>query len=365
MTNNTPTAIVCVTNDLFTDNRVHKVCQTLQKNGYFTIAYGRLLSDSKPLHRSYFIERKKHYFNSGPLFYAEYNIRLFFYLLTNKFDIVIANDIDSLPAAYWASKARKCDIAFDAHELFSEVPELVKRKLTKKIWQRIEDFYIARVKKSYTVCQSIADFYNKKNGSDMKVIRNVPLFAKPANTNKLSFPGNKIILYQGAVNIGRGIEWVIDAMPMIRDAVFVIIGDGDIKTKLRQQVNNMQLNDKVIFLEKVPANELKDYTVCADLGLCLLENMGLNYYYSLPNRIFDFIQAGVPVLATRFPEIEKIVGTYKTGQLIDHYEPEYLAATINDILHNNTTACDFEQLAQKFCWENEEKILISLIQQKF
>jgi glycosyltransferase involved in cell wall biosynthesis len=171
----------------------------------------------------------------------------------------------------------------------------------------------------------------------------------------------KIILYQGALNVGRGLEWVIDAMPLIHNAVLVIIGDGYFSDELKKRVNNLQLNEKVFFLGRIAGSELYKYTPSADLGLCLLENKGLNYYYSLPNRIFDYLHAGIPVMATNFPEIAHIVTTHKTGILINHYEPEYLAETINNFFAEGFDTSHFLEIAKQYCWEEEEKILMDVI----
>ncbi|MGC9151483.1 MAG: glycosyltransferase [Microbacter sp.] len=355
------TAIVCVTNDLTTDQRVHKTCLTLQKHGYRVIEYGRLLPKSIPITRSYLTVRKKLWFRDGPSFYAEYNIRLFFYLLFRKVDLIVSNDVDTLPAAFLAALLRRKDLLFDAHELFSEVPELVKRPFVKKFWQKIEDWILPHVHKSITVCQSIADHYCNKYHIDMKVVRNVPLYKKPLLTNRLSANDRKIILYQGSLNVGRGLEWVFEAMPMIDQAQLVIIGDGYKRKELKTLASQLHIEDKVQFLGAIRGEQLHEYTAGANIGLCLLEKMGLNYYYALPNRIFDYIQAGIPVLATRFPEIANIVDTFHTGVLIDHYEPEFLAETINQMLAHPLDTSHFSDVAKTLCWENEEKILMSVI----
>src|ERR1035437_1815699 len=156
------TAIVCVTNDLSTDQRVHKTCLTLRKCDYWTIEYGRLLPESLPLERNYFTIRKKHWFRRGPLFYAEFNIRLFLYLMTAEVDLIFANDLDTLPAAYLASKLRNKKMIFDAHELFPEVPELVNHSLIKSFWEKIEDIIFPHLTNTITVCKSISEYYNKK-----------------------------------------------------------------------------------------------------------------------------------------------------------------------------------------------------------
>jgi glycosyltransferase involved in cell wall biosynthesis len=358
------TAIVCVTNDLSTDNRVHKTCVTLQKCGYWVIEYGRLLPESMSLERSYFTLRKKLWFRLGPQFYAEYNIRLFLYLMSTNVDLIFANDLDTLPAAYFAAKLRKKKLIFDTHELFSEVPELVDRPMTKLFWKKTEDYILPKLSHALTVCQSIATHYNREYKKNMKVVRNAPNYTVRDLTKKISFPGKKIIIYQGALNVGRGLEWVLDAMPLIENAMLVIIGDGDIKQKLESQAKALKIENKTQFLGKISAEKLHEYTSSADIGLCLLENKGLNYFYALPNRIFDYIHAGVPVLATRFPEITAIVETYNTGTLIDHYEPQYLAKTINDMLANPMNTDHFEVVAKELCWEMEEKVLISVISEQ-
>jgi glycosyltransferase involved in cell wall biosynthesis len=354
-------AVVCVTNDLSTDQRVHKTCLALQKSGYWLVLTGRLLPESLPLNRSYFTLRQKLRFRRGPLFYAEFNIRLFFYLINKELDLIVANDLDTLPAAFFAAKLRNKKLLFDAHELFSEVPELVKRPLVKWFWQKTEDAILPHITQSMTVCQSIADYYHSKYNIDMKVVRNVPTFRTTKRTSKLAFPDKKIILYQGALNVGRGLEWILNAMPLIDNSVLVIIGNGDIRKQLEELTANLGIQDKVQFTGTISGELLHEYTSSADIGLCLLEEMGLNYYYALPNRIFDYIQAGVPVLATRFPEIANIVETYKTGVLIDHYEPVYLAETINNMLANPIDTIHFAEVAKDLCWENEEKVLLELL----
>ena len=129
------TAIVCVTNDLSNDQRVHKTCMTLQKCGYWVKEYGRLLPESMPLERSYFTVRKKLWFRKGPQFYMEFNIRLFLYLLTAKVDLIFSNDMDTLPAAFLVAKLRNKRLIYDTHEYFTEMPELVHRPFIQNIWK--------------------------------------------------------------------------------------------------------------------------------------------------------------------------------------------------------------------------------------
>ncbi len=354
--------IISVTSDLVTDQRVLKVANSCYQNGFELLLVGRQLRNSLSLKLPFPYLRMRLLCNKSAFFYAEYNIRLFFLLLFSRFDILLSNDTDTLPANYFVSKIRKKKLLFDAHELFPEVPELTDRPRIKRIWESIEDRIFPKLKYSYTVCHSIADYYYNKYGISMKVIRNVPYyrFSKKSLLEEI-YSNKKVIIYQGYLNIGRGLEWVIDAMPFIDNAVLIIIGCGDIEQDLRNKVQSMQLEDKVLFKGKMEPDKLHEYTPLADVGLCLLENKGLSYYFSLPNRIFDYIQAGVPVLATRFPEIENIVETYNSGVLIDHYEPEYLAATIKNMFDKTIDKEAFRAAAKELCWENEEKILLDLL----
>lgn len=358
--------IISVTNDISTDQRVLKVANTLYDNDFDVLLVGRELSDSLPLNLPFPTKRMRLIFNRKVLFYAEFNIRLFFLLIRSQADIFLANDTDTLLANYYASKWKKTRLIFDAHEIFPEVPELQHRKFVKKVWTKIESSIFPKLKTSYTVCQSVADYYRRLYRTRMHVVRNVPYFQKVTEEKgKFFIPNKKIILYQGAVNVGRGLEWVIDAMPYInKNALLVIIGDGDIKRQLIQRVADKQLMNRITFFGKKSPEELFRYTKGAEIGLCLLENLGLSYYYSLPNRIFDYLRAGVPVLATDFPEIHEFVNTYTTGVLIDHYEPEFLAQTINTMLENKIDTSRFYYLAQKNSWENEEKILLKIIRGK-
>jgi glycosyltransferase involved in cell wall biosynthesis len=354
---------VPVINDLVTDQRVHKVCTTLMQNGWDVKLVGRRFRTSPALERPYRTDRMRLLFNKSFLFYAEYNVRLFFYLLFEPTDLFLANDTDTLPATYLASKIRRKPLVFDAHEMFPEVPEVTNRKRVKAVWTKIEDWIFPRLKHSYTVCQSIADIYNKKYKINMKVVRNIPFAQSQTSipSSPIDSKGKKVLLYQGAVNVGRGIEWIMDAMPYLDDFVFYVVGDGDILNELKERANNLNLNDQVIFTGRVPFEELPAYTAGADIGINLLENKGLNYYYSLPNRIFDYIRAHIPVLAVDFPEIRRIVAHYNIGTLVDNYDPQFLADTIQQMAVSPKNEAGFAKANSELTWENEAAVMLGVV----
>jgi len=357
---------VSVTNDLVTDQRVHKVCTSLMQNGYEVKLVGRNLRNSKPVNRLYHTVRMNLLFSRSLFFYAEYNICLFFYLLFDKTDIFLSNDTDTLPANYLVSRIRRKPLVFDAHEIFPEVPELTDRKWVKRVWTTIEDFIFPHLKNTYTVCDSIAAYYNEKYKINMQVVRNIPLkrttplrmFSRPS---PIDAKGKKVIIYQGAVNLGRGIEWMIEAMPLLDNFVFYVIGNGDKLKELEEKVKKMNLTEKVIFTGQIPFDKLSEYTVRADIGINLLENWGLNYYYSLPNRIFDYIREGVPILSSDFPEIRKIITRYNIGMLINNFDPQHLASAIKSMALKGRNRTNFAIANAELCWENEEPVLLKVM----
>ncbi len=367
--------LISVTNDLIADQRVGKVSASLQSYGYDVLLIGCIKKGRAPLKRPYQTFRFNLFFKKRFVFYMEYNLRLLFVLLFKRKDILLCNDTDALPANFIASKLCKVPLVFDAHELFPEVPEVVGRPRVKRVWEKIEDIIFPHLKQSYTVCNSIAEHYKQKYGITMGVVRNIPnKETTPApvdrNQNKIitllpSLEGKKLLLYQGAINVGRGVEWLISAMPYLDNCVLCICGGGDLFEEMQALAKEKKLEDRVIFTGRLPFEELNQYTSQADLGFVLLENMGLSYYYSLPNRIFDYMKYGVPVLASNFPEIARIVETHQTGKLISHYEPEYLAKVILEMLKEWEDKSVYQnrlnELSKEFCWENEAQIMLEIV----
>jgi glycosyltransferase involved in cell wall biosynthesis len=357
--------IIAVTNDLLTDQRIHRVSLSLEKSGASVMLVGRLLSYSAPLPtKSYKIFRFNLLFKKGFLFYANYNFRLFFFLLFHKADIIVSNDLDTLAACFFAAKLKGAALVYDSHEYFTEVPELVNRKFVRNIWLFIEKSILPRIKYSYTVNNSIAAIYSQKYKISMEVVRNLPPAGQLSTSLQLIFPGNKIILYQGSLNVGRGLEMAIDAMQYIESAVLVIIGEGDISSQLHQRVTSLGLNSKVKFTGRIAPEQLPAYTCSAYIGLSVEENIGLNYYYSLPNKLFDYIQARVPVIGSNFPEISQIINEFEIGCTFNDTTPSAFAELLNKVLNDQALYAiwksNLERAAASLCWENEEPKLLSI-----
>ncbi|MCX6285913.1 MAG: glycosyltransferase [Bacteroidetes bacterium] len=370
-------AIVSVTNDLTTDQRVHRTCMALSKAGYEVLLVGRQRKNSLPLApRAYGMHRMKLSFDKGPLFYANYNLRLFFFLMGKHTDLIVSNDLDTLAGCYTALKVkrlcgRKARLLHDCHEYFRGVPELVGRKLTTRIWKAIEDHIFPKLNAVIAVNQSIARLYEQEYSLPVTVIRNVPFrheVTAPADKAKFGIePGQKVILYQGAVNVDRGLEEAIQCMKFLRtDAKLVIAGTGDVFKKIKKFATDQKVAGKVVFLGQVPFQELHPVTLMANLGLSIEKDVSLNYHYALPNKFMDYIQAGVPVLISPFPEMKAVVDKYFIGETIENHDPHYLAGRIDAMLMNTERMELYRQnlvrAAEDLCWENEEKILMGVLE---
>jgi len=283
------------------------------------------------------MHRMRLLFGKGPCFYAEYNFRLLLFLMFRRVHIYLSNDLDTLMANFIASRIRRKELVYDSHEYYTETPELVNRKSVQKIWKGIEKWIFPKLKTVYTVNESIASLFREKYKVKVEVIRNLPYrqeYKQEKSRTELGLPEDRnIILLQGAgINIQRGTEEMVEAMKFIENSVFVIIGGGDVLPLLKQQVIDMELGEKVRFIPKMPFKELYQYTVHADLAVTLDKDTNINYRFSLPNKVFDYIQARVPVLASDLVEIKQVVTNYKIGRVIDTHEPAKIAETIKQML---------------------------------
>jgi glycosyltransferase involved in cell wall biosynthesis len=354
-----------VINDLATDRRVGRVAKLLTDQDFNVTCIGRRLMKSPDLENMpYKIRRYRMLFSGGPLFYACFNLRLLISLLcAKKPALYISNDLDTLPANFLASRIRGVPLIYDSHELFTQVPELIHRKTVQTVWKWIERSMLPKLRYALTVNYSIATIYRRLYRTRFRVVRNVPERLEFIR-RKDSPEGKQIIIYQGALNVGRGLELMIDAMQYLPEARFLVAGSGDIENELKQRVEDKKVGDRVEFKGRILPEDLIKLTLAADLGISLEEDLGLNYRYSLPNKLFDYIQCRVPVLCSALPEMSRIVDSYGIGISTGERDAEKIAGIIRFMLKERSGGAWMEALdkaALELCWENESAVFLELL----
>ncbi len=361
-----PRIIVSVTNDLVTDQRVRKVCNTLFSEGFDILLIGRKLPGSLPIKRNYKTCRMRLLFKKGFLFYAEFNTRLFLKLLFVRKDILLSNDLDTLLPNYLVSRLFRKKLVYDSHELFTEVPELIHRPFVQNVWLSIERFIFPKLKNVLTVNRSIADIYNEKYKVPIHVIRNIssklPVF-KPDQDLAEKVKGNqKMLILQGSgINKDRGAEEAVAMMQYLENVVLVIVGGGDVFEKLKEISIDLKIQDKVKIVGKLPYEELLKYTQIADLGLSLDKGTNLNYEYSLPNKVFDYIQCQIPMMVSNRRVVAKLVRDNDIGVVFEKHEPKEMAKIVTDVFLNKAQLkkwqINLKKAAAIYNWENESEKL--------
>ncbi|MCZ4409413.1 glycosyltransferase family 4 protein [Cryomorphaceae bacterium 1068] len=355
--------IVSVSNDLATDQRVRKQCEELWKAGYDILLLGRLLPGSPYFERPYKTQRVKLPFNKGALFYASLNIYLFFKILFSRADILWANDLDTLPANWLVSLMKGKRLVYDSHEYFTEVPEIQHKPRVKSLWKFFEKKCIRRTDLVITVSPSIADLLKKTYQLDeVLIVRNVPLGSTKlpkATKTDLGLDENRflLLLQGGGINVNRGGEELVEAMRHIEKADLVIVGGGDAMPELKRISAEFELRDKVCFLPRMPYEAMMRYTSAADLGFSLDKDGNLNYRFSLPNKVFDYAMAGLPMITSDLPEVAAFVRRNEIGVVLTEVTPQKIALQVNMLVENpvelSRLKLNASKMSAELSWENE------------
>ena len=357
-----------VTNDLSMDQRMYRICSGLSKSGVEVMIVGRKLKNSlPPQNGNYKSVRLKCLFNSGPLFYAEIQLRLFFFFLFKKKPAIYAAvDTDTLLAMWLLSKLKSAKLLYDSHEIFDQVPELLQKPFVRKVWRTIERMCIPATNYRWTVNHSLAEYFQKKYKKEFTVVRNVPEFFKLERKEK---PEKGLILYQGKVNKGRGIEQALDAIKLLPGCRLVIAGDGDLLQAMQKKAETESISN-VHFAGPQTPDQLREWTSKAWLGLNLLEKESGNYYYSLANKFFDYMAYGIPSLSMDFPEYRRINDKHEFSVLLQNLNPSGIAGAIQSLLDDEQKYQSLSQNAHsafsELNWEKEfERVKGSLMDQSW
>lgn len=365
--------IFTVTNDLSYDQRMHRICGSLAVKGHRVLLVGRALPRSVPLENKVFGQKRLVcFFQKGFPFYAEYNLRLFFFLLFASFDAVCSIDLDSLPAGCLATLLRRKKRVFDAHEYFTQVPEVVNRPAVQFFWEMVAKLCLPFYKHAYTVGPALAKIFSERYKLSFGVVRNVPRASVPGKKTgypKFNLPPGPGVLYMGALNEARGIETALEAMQYLDQVHLWLAGEGDLSDSLRRLAAELGVEKKVTFLGYVKPEDLHELAAHSWLGLNLLENRGLSYYYSLANKFFASVQVGVPILTMDFPEYRALNNEHEVAVLLPELTPQIVANIIDNLLKNKNLYENLHQncqlAAKDWNWEKEEGVLLNIWERVF
>jgi glycosyltransferase involved in cell wall biosynthesis len=359
--------IFAVTNDLNYDQRMIRICTSLSRAGYHVTIVGRLQPRSIPLaDMPYHQFRIRCFFHKGFLFYAEFNLRLFFYLLYKRTNLICAIDLDTIVPCYLISILKNVPRVYDAHELFSEMKEVVTRPHVHRFWKTIEMLMIPRYRHGYTVNNLIANEFSKHYNVNYESIRNVPEKNDAIGTH--TDRDKHLVLYQGAVNEGRCFETLIPAFKSL-DADLIVCGNGNFMEQARQIAKENGVENKVQFKGWVSPELLKSYTQKAYIGVNIIENNGLNNTLSLSNRFFDYIQSALPQVCVNYPSYRQINDEFNCAYLIYDTSIPTIGHAIETLLNDaelyNTIRSNCMKAAGVFNWTIEEQKLLSFYQNIF
>jgi len=362
--------VSAIINDIYTDQRVRKQAAVLKSlNCDVTIACRRQSDHGSGADDDFHSVKFTFPVNHGPLFYFLYNMRLFSYLLFHRFDVYVANDLDTLLPCFLLSRIRNKPLVYDSHEYFTGQHGLDHNRLAYKTWKRIERYILPKLRYMITVSESIAQLYFSEYGILPVVVRNLSFSSKqikPFSRYQAGIPEDDfLVVLQGTgLNPGRGAIELLDAMKLTEGVHLMIIGSGDSIEEIKTKSSGLSVKHKVTFVPRMPWEEMMSYTKMCDAGLSLDKDQSINQRYSLPNKLFDYLSAGIPVIVSPLPEIEAIVSQYNCGLVTDDVTPVGISKALLRMRDDSELRSRLKEGAknasQLLTWDDEKQKEISL-----
>ncbi len=307
-------------------------------------------------------------FSRGFLFYLDVQLQLFFYLIRQSMDAICACDADTIMPGFYAARRKGVKIIFDGHEYFSETSGVQGRKFVKTVWSWVEKRYIPRVDLAYTVSPGLAEIMGDRFHIHFGLVRNLP--KKDAADEDTEWPYEKgsFWIYQGYLNKGRGLEEIVRAFS-VSGKKLLIAGVGPRESVLKDLIREHGMEDKVEMLGRIEPKKLKSLTSLAFAGLNIVDGEGLSYHYSLANKFFDYLQAGIPQVNSNLPEYKRICERFDCSLFLESNTVEELQKAIEKMEADQQAYAKLQyqarQASKVFNWESEEIELLSLYESLF
>jgi glycosyltransferase involved in cell wall biosynthesis len=352
------------------DTRCKNLFDSLSVNGYDVsfLGFDWITKDFKETSGNISIFKLRKGFLSLS-FYFKFFWHLKLNLMKSRAGIFFAEDIYTLPFVIIFAKLKRAKVYYDSRELFGHLAGLKDKKFKQTFWRIIEKLFIKKADGVIVTGKMDEKFIREKyNITNTIVLRNLPRYYKsPMHADlhsKLQIDSNKkIILYQGIILKGRGIELIYNVLKELPGYVFVIVGGGDFEKYYKALAAKMDLIDQVYFLGKLTQEDLPKVTAAAHVGTALIKNLSLSYYYALPNKLFEYIMAEVPVLVSALPQMKEIVDKYNVGFSVNPDNKEELISVLNKLALESELHNQFKQNCSKASEElNWEKEVTTLLQ---
>lgn len=340
-----------------------RICRSLFKDGFQPVLMGRSFPDSPPIMEEPFpTSRIRLMLQKGKAAYLELNLRFLQQAMNQEFEAICAVDLDTLPAAWFLSKIRKVPLIHDAHEYMEQVPEVFNRPLTRAMWYGIARTFLPSVNFAYTVSDSLAELMTKRYGIPFHCIPNIAAQPTPVPETELPplpFGDQPYWVFLGAVNRGRGLE---EFIPLLAESnkPLLVLGNGDVLEEVKELTARLGLQDKVFFAGKVRPEVAAAYLQKAWAGINLLRDEGLSYRFSLANKFFDYLHAGIPQICIRFPEYESRMKELACGCLCD-LDPDSIRQAMQEISipeNQNLFRLNARKAANRWNWETTSERLL-------
>ncbi|GIV59411.1 glycosyltransferase family 4 protein [Rhodocaloribacter litoris] len=305
---------------------------------------------------------------SGPRFFRHVHRRLRAAALARPAKIYHASDLYVLPALAVAARRHGGRLVYDARECYPHVAATAGRPWVRAFWHLVEGHYVRRADAVFTVSPGIAAHMARTYGIPAPdVLYNAPVTRPVCPAGQLRRlaglpPSMPLLLHQGQLRPDRGCDRLLDALPDVPGIALVFLGDGPHRPALQAHTERLGLSDRVRFLDPVPPDALLPLTADADVGVTLLEDTCLNHRLALPNKLFEYLMAGLPVLASDLPEIRRVVVPHDVGCVVDPTDRPALVATLRRMTADADTrarwAANTRRVFETFSWEKTAQPLI-------